>query len=186
MSPVQRLNCVAVVLCQIPHKGQPQLRLTLDRTRLGADDAAMGYHDNGPESARIADYDADRLAQWEKFAAHIGVESVLVAVKVLEGLHDAGWLKRREQRVLRLRWGLEDGQPQPLAVIGIEFSVSAQRISQVEQAAERKLKVARGRLYRATGLIAERVALLAAPEDVTPPEDDEPPPLKWHQPRPDE
>ena len=165
--------------------GQPQLRLTIDTAPPVPDDAGMGYHDDDQESERIADYDAERLAQWEKFAAHIGVESVLVAVKVLEGLRDAGWIKRREQRVLRLRWGLEDGQPQPLAVIGNEFSVSAQRISQVEQAAERKLKVARGRLYDATGLNAERVGLLTAPEDVTAPEDDEPPPLKWRQPRPD-
>jgi hypothetical protein len=41
MGLVKRLHCVAVVLCQIPQQGQPQLRLTLDTARPVPEDMAM-------------------------------------------------------------------------------------------------------------------------------------------------
>ena len=50
-------------------------------------------------------------------------------------------LNPREQQVLRLRYGLDDGSPQTLGTIATQFSVSRERVRQIEAAGLRKLKV---------------------------------------------
>ncbi|MFC2011181.1 RNA polymerase sigma factor RpoD [Chloroflexota bacterium] len=49
-------------------------------------------------------------------------------------------LTNREQRVLRLRFGLEDGRSRTLEEVGQEFSVTRERIRQIEAKALRKLR----------------------------------------------
>ncbi|MFC2051455.1 RNA polymerase sigma factor RpoD [Chloroflexota bacterium] len=49
-------------------------------------------------------------------------------------------LTYREQRVLRLRFGLEDGRSRTLEEVGQEFSVTRERIRQIEAKALRKLR----------------------------------------------
>ena len=49
-------------------------------------------------------------------------------------------LTPREQRVLQLRFGLEDGRSRTLEEVGKEFSVSRERIRQIEAKALRKLR----------------------------------------------
>jgi RNA polymerase primary sigma factor len=49
-------------------------------------------------------------------------------------------LTPREQRVLRLRFGLEDGRSRTLEEVGKEFSLTRERIRQVEAKALRKLR----------------------------------------------
>ena len=49
-------------------------------------------------------------------------------------------LTPREQRVLRLRFGLEDGRSRTLEEVGQEFSVTRERIRQIEAKALRKLR----------------------------------------------
>jgi RNA polymerase primary sigma factor len=49
-------------------------------------------------------------------------------------------LTPREQRVLRLRFGLEDGRSRTLEEVGKEFSVTRERIRQIEAKALRKLR----------------------------------------------
>jgi RNA polymerase primary sigma factor len=49
-------------------------------------------------------------------------------------------LKGREQRVLRLRYGFDDGRPRTLEEVGHEFNVTRERIRQIEAKALRKLK----------------------------------------------
>ena len=49
-------------------------------------------------------------------------------------------LTEREQRVLRLRFGLEDGRPRTLEEVGHEFHVTRERIRQIEAKALRKLR----------------------------------------------
>ncbi len=49
-------------------------------------------------------------------------------------------LTRREQRVLQLRFGLEDGRSRTLEEVGQEFNVTRERIRQIEAKALRKLR----------------------------------------------
>ena len=55
-------------------------------------------------------------------------------LKVLETLTD------REQKVLRLRFGLDDGRTRTLEEVGKEFNVTRERIRQIEAKALRKLR----------------------------------------------
>ena len=49
-------------------------------------------------------------------------------------------LTEREQKVLKLRFGLEDGRPRTLEEVGREFNVTRERIRQLEAKALRKLR----------------------------------------------
>ena len=49
-------------------------------------------------------------------------------------------LTAREEKVLRLRFGLEDGRPRTLEEVGKEFDVTRERIRQIEAKALRKLR----------------------------------------------
>ena len=51
-----------------------------------------------------------------------------------------GSLTPREEKVLRLRFGLEDGRPRTLEEVGKEFNVTRERIRQIEAKALRKLR----------------------------------------------
>lgn len=55
-------------------------------------------------------------------------------VEVLDTLTD------REQKVLKLRFGLEDGRSRTLEEVGKEFDVTRERIRQIEAKALRKLR----------------------------------------------
>lgn len=55
-------------------------------------------------------------------------------MEVLDTLTD------REQKVLRLRFGLDDGRPRTLEEVGKEFKVTRERIRQIEAKALRKLR----------------------------------------------
>ncbi len=49
-------------------------------------------------------------------------------------------LTPREEKVLSLRFGLEDGNPKTLEEVGKEFNVTRERIRQIEAKALRKLR----------------------------------------------
>ena len=49
-------------------------------------------------------------------------------------------LTSREEKVLRLRFGLEDGRSRTLEEVGREFNVTRERIRQIEAKALRKLR----------------------------------------------
>ena len=49
-------------------------------------------------------------------------------------------LTAREEKVLRLRFGLDDGRQRTLEEVGKEFNVTRERIRQIEAKALRKLR----------------------------------------------
>lgn len=49
-------------------------------------------------------------------------------------------LSRREEMVLKLRFGLDDGKPRTLEEVGQEFNITRERIRQIEAKALRKLR----------------------------------------------
>jgi RNA polymerase primary sigma factor len=51
-----------------------------------------------------------------------------------------GSLSEREQKIIRLRFGLEDGKSHTLEEVGQEFSVTRERIRQIEAKALAKLR----------------------------------------------
>ena len=61
----------------------------------------------------------------------------LLKEQLIEGL---GTLTEREQKVLRLRFGLDDGRARTLEEVGKEFNVTRERIRQIEAKALRKLR----------------------------------------------
>ena len=65
------------------------------------------------------------------------VASNLLKEQLLEILDT---LTPREEKVLRLRYGLDDGKPRTLEEVGKEFNVTRERIRQIEAKALRKLR----------------------------------------------
>ena len=61
----------------------------------------------------------------------------LLKEKISEALDS---LTPREQRVVQLRFGLEDGRSRTLEEVGKEFNVTRERIRQIEAKALRKLR----------------------------------------------
>ncbi len=51
-----------------------------------------------------------------------------------------GTLTPREEKVIRLRYGIDDGRPRTLEEVGKEFNVTRERIRQIEAKALRKLR----------------------------------------------
>ena len=61
----------------------------------------------------------------------------LLREQLMHVLHD---LTPREEKVLRLRYGIDDGKPRTLEEVGKEFNVTRERIRQIEAKALRKLR----------------------------------------------
>ena len=85
------------------------------------------------EDSHLGDFIEDEQAQ---------APSDLVAYSMLKeqliGVLDT--LTPREQKVLRLRYGIDDGRPRTLEEVGKEFNVTRERIRQIEAKALRKLR----------------------------------------------
>ena len=75
----------------------------------------------------------------EEEDSHLGdfIQDEHIPVPADEAAHT---LSEREQKVLALRFGLEDGKPHTLEEVGREFQVTRERIRQIEAKALRKLR----------------------------------------------
>ena len=85
------------------------------------------------EDSHIGDFIPDDDAP----APSDSAASILLREQLMEVLET---LTLREQKVLKLRFGLEDGRQRTLEEVGREFSVTRERIRQIEAKALRKLR----------------------------------------------
>ena len=109
-----------------PEKVREIQKIALDPVSL---ETPIGEEDDSHLGDFIEDKDAmspDQYANNELLKDEINM--------VLEGLTE------REEKVLRLRFGLEDGRTRTLEEVGREFNVTRERIRQIEAKALRKLK----------------------------------------------
>ena len=109
-----------------PEKVREIQKIALDPVSL---ETPIGEEDDSHLGDFIEDKDAlspDQYANNELLKDEINM--------VLQGLTE------REEKVLRLRFGLEDGRTRTLEEVGREFNVTRERIRQIEAKALRKLK----------------------------------------------
>lgn len=87
----------------------------------------------GDEDSKVGDYVPDETSIMPDDAAtHSMLKGQLMSV--------IETLTPREQKVIRLRYGLDDGCPKTLEQVGQEFNVTRERIRQIEAKALRKLR----------------------------------------------
>ena len=85
------------------------------------DDSHLGDFIEDKESESPTEYTTRQLLKEELYS-------------ILKDLSD------REERVIRLRYGLDDNRPRTLEEVGLEFGVTRERIRQIEAKAIRKLR----------------------------------------------
>ncbi len=85
------------------------------------------------EDSHLSDFIED-----ERSTAPQDAVSFTMLKEQLLGVLDT--LTPREEKVLRLRYGLDDGRPRTLEEVGKEFNVTRERIRQIEAKALRKLR----------------------------------------------
>lgn len=85
------------------------------------------------DDSHLGDFVPDELA-----AAPADEASASMLRQELEGVFHT--LSPREERVLRLRFGIDDGRQRTLEEVGVEFGVTRERIRQIEAKALRKLR----------------------------------------------
>ena len=102
------------------------LRIALDPLSL---DSPVGEEDD----SNLGDFIEDQNA----IAPIDAAARKLLAAAVGEVLHE---LSEREQEVVRLRFGLDDGRPRTLEEVGRQFGVTRERIRQIEAKTLAKLR----------------------------------------------
>jgi len=114
-----------------------QLKLPVERVReiqkISQDPVSLETPIGEEEDSHLVDFIQDE---------HMPVPAEAAAATILkEQLNDVlETLTDREQKVLRLRFGLDDGRGRTLEEVGKEFNVTRERIRQIEAKALRKLR----------------------------------------------
>ncbi len=89
----------------------------------------------------IGEEDDSHLGDFIKDDSIVGPEDAAAYSMLQEQIQKLlGTLTEREQRVLTLRFGLDDGRTRTLEEVGREFNVTRERIRQIEAKALRKLR----------------------------------------------
>ena len=143
---VETITKVKKVSSQLLHKNghEPsveeiaeELKLPIDRVReiirISQDPVSLETPIGEEEDSHLGDFIPD-----EEAPAPAEVASRMLLKEQLSSVLST--LTEREEKVLRLRFGLEDGRQRTLEEVGQEFQVTRERIRQIEAKALRKLR----------------------------------------------
>ena len=121
----------------LPEELAKKLDMPVDRVReimkISQDPVSLETPIGEEEDSHLGDFIQDEHVQIPVDAATYTLLHEQL-MEVLDTLTD------REQKVLRLRFGLDDGRPRTLEEVGREFYVTRERIRQIEAKALRKLR----------------------------------------------
>ena len=117
---------IAKVMNMSPEKVRDIMKLAQEPVSL---ETPIGEEEDSHLGDFIADDDAPAPADAASYA--------LLREQLNEVLHT---LTPREEEVLKLRFGLEDGRARTLEEVGLEFNITRERIRQIEAKALRKLR----------------------------------------------
>lgn len=112
--------------------GIPEQRV-IEILKISQDPVSLETPIGEEEDSHLGDFieDEQALAPTDIVASNLLKEQL---IKVLDTLTP------REEKVLRLRYGFDDGKPRTLEEVGKEFNVTRERIRQIEAKALRKLR----------------------------------------------
>lgn len=143
---VETITKVKKVSSQLLHKNghEPsveeisnELNMPVERVReiirISQDPVSLETPIGEEEDSHLGDFIPDELAP-----APAEVASLSLLKEQLDEV--LGTLTEREEKVLRLRFGLKDGRPRTLEEVGKQFEVTRERIRQIEAKALRKLR----------------------------------------------
>ena len=120
-----------------PEEIAVEMNISEDRVReiqkIAQDPVSLETPIGEEEDSHLSDFIED-----EASAAPTDAVSQTMLKEQLLGVLDT--LTPREEKVLRLRYGLDDGRPRTLEEVGKEFNVTRERIRQIEAKALRKLR----------------------------------------------
>ena len=140
---INKLTRVQRVLLQelgrepTPEESAEKMGVTEDRVReiqkIAQDPVSLETPIGEEEDSHLGDFIED-----EKTATPGEAVATTMLKEQLLGVLDT--LTPREEKVLRLRYGIDDGKPRTLEEVGKEFNVTRERIRQIEAKALRKLR----------------------------------------------
>lgn len=120
-----------------PEEIAKEMGVTEDRVReiqkIAQDPVSLETPIGEEEDSHLSDFIED-----EQSASPTDAVAFTMLKEQLIGVLDT--LTPREEKVLRLRYGLDDGRPRTLEEVGKEFNVTRERIRQIEAKALRKLR----------------------------------------------
>ena len=117
---------IAEVMGVTPDKVRDIMKIAQDPVSL---ETPIGEEEDSHLGDFIEDQDSPAPAEAAAYT--------LLREQLNEVLHT---LSNREEQVLKLRFGLEDGRPRTLEEVGKEFNITRERIRQIEAKALRKLR----------------------------------------------
>ena len=118
---------------EIAKKLEMPVEKVLEIMRIAQDPVSLETPVGEEEDSHLGDFIPDNHAQSPNDAAN----NTMLKEQLNEVLST---LTPREEKVLRLRFGMEDGRSRTLEEVGKEFNVTRERIRQIEAKALRKLR----------------------------------------------